>query len=219
VKFVQQSGHFVTIKGTKEGLLFICDDQCDFVDLMTEIKGKLNDSFNKFIDDAVIDAVIRLGKRQVSEEQKLELTAIVGARPNINVKAIEADEVEMMDPRILQLIDHNLSVHRGTIRSGQVHKHDGNLLLLGDVNPGGSVVVTGDLYVMGALRGMAHAGSEGNERSVIVASHMYPAQLRIATVISRPPDEWVKEDAYMEFAYLDGEQMKLDKLANMHRRK
>ena len=98
-------------------------------------------------------------------------------------------------------------------------EHQGNLLHLGDINPGGTVIVTGDLYVMGALRGVAHAGAGGNEKAVIAASQMFPAQLRIAGTISRPPDEWVKEDSYMEFAYLDEGQMKLDKLSNLHKRK
>jgi septum site-determining protein MinC len=98
-------------------------------------------------------------------------------------------------------------------------EHDGNLLFLGDINPGGSVVVSGDLYVMGALRGMAHAGSEGNEHAVIAASHLFPTQLRIAGFISRPPDEWLKEDVYMEFAFLEEGQMKIDKLSNLSKRK
>ena len=64
---------------------------------------------------------------------------------------------------------------------------------------------------------MAHAGIDGDEQSIIASSHMKPTQLRIAGIISRPPDEWGIEEAFMEFAYLSSDQMKIDKIVNIHR--
>src|SRR5690606_26483256 len=88
-----------------------------------------------------------------------------------------------------------------------------------DVNPGGVVVSEGDLYVIGSLKGTAHAGCKGDELAVIAASFMKPTQLRIANVFSRPPDEWDLEhnDLYMEFAYLDQGRMELDKITQLQR--
>lgn len=48
----------------------------------------------------------------------------------------------------------------------------GNLLLIGDVNPGGTVIAGGNIFVIGALRGIAHAGYYGDAEAVIAASVM-----------------------------------------------
>jgi septum site-determining protein MinC len=103
----------------------------------------------------------------------------------------------------------------GMLRSGQVLHHEGNLLFLGDVNPGGTITCSGDIYILGALKGMAHAGINGNQEAIIAASLLAPTQLRIAEIISRPPDEWGTRESSMEFAYLSGGAMQIDKIHNI----
>ena len=88
-----------------------------------------------------------------------------------------------------------------TVRSGVEIRHPGTLILLGDANPGSSLVAEGDILVWGRLRGLAHAGSRGNRSCRIMALQMQPTQLRIADVVARPPDkppiEYVPEVAYI----------------------
>lgn len=74
------------------------------------------------------------------------------------------------------------------IRSGQKHFTEGNIVVLGDINPGAEVIAGGNILVMGSLRGMAHAGVFGDEAAVIAAYRLKPIQLRIASHITRPPD-------------------------------
>lgn len=76
-----------------------------------------------------------------------------------------------------------------TIRSGTEIRHPGSIVVLGDVNPGGSLVAEGDIFVWGRLRGVAHAGAEGNTTSRIMALHMQPTQLRIADKVARAPEK------------------------------
>jgi len=61
--------------------------------------------------------------------------------------------------------------------------------VLGDVNPGAEVVAGGDVVVVGALRGLAHAGAEGNEQATIWALELAAKQLRIAEVVAIAPEE------------------------------
>ena len=75
-----------------------------------------------------------------------------------------------------------------TLRSGQNLHYDGNVVVMGDVNPGAEVVASGHVLVMGALRGMVHAGATGEEEATVTALHLAPTQLRIASHITRPPD-------------------------------
>src|SRR5699024_8352171 len=88
------------------------------------------------------------------------------------------------------------------VRSGQVVDVEGDVLLIGDVNPGGTLQATGDIYILGKLYGIAHAGSKGNEDAVIAASYMNPTQLKIASQLSRAPDH-ESDGVYMECAYLN----------------
>ena len=78
---------------------------------------------------------------------------------------------------------------RGTVRSGQSLEFPGNIVILGDVNPGAYVIASGDIIVMGRLNGVVHAGAEGDERAVVIGAGFFPSQLRIAQYIGRPPDE------------------------------
>jgi septum formation inhibitor MinC len=74
--------------------------------------------------------------------------------------------------------------HRGTLRGGQALHNLGNLIVVGDVNPGAELVASGDNVVFGALRGVAHAGAQGDRGARVIALELAPTQLRIATVIA-----------------------------------
>ena len=74
--------------------------------------------------------------------------------------------------------------HRGTLRGGQAMHNLGNLVVIGDVNPGAELVASGDIVVFGSLRGVAHAGAQGDRAARVIALELAPTQLRIATVIA-----------------------------------
>lgn len=76
---------------------------------------------------------------------------------------------------------------RRTLRSGRSVRHDGHVVVLGDVNPGAEIVATGDIVVWGRLRGLAHAGAAGDAEAVICALDLAPMQLRIAQFIATAP--------------------------------
>ena len=80
-------------------------------------------------------------------------------------------------------------LHRGTVRSGDHIEAAGSLLVLGDVNPGARLSAGGHVLVWGRLRGVAHAGCNGDQGARIVAMGLQPLQLRIADVIARGPQE------------------------------
>jgi septum site-determining protein MinC len=79
-----------------------------------------------------------------------------------------------------------LTVHR-TLRSGSVVRFDGDVIVFGDVNPGANVIATGKVVVLGALKGMAHAGALGDEEHSILAFDFRPTQVRIGRKIAIPP--------------------------------
>jgi septum site-determining protein MinC len=76
---------------------------------------------------------------------------------------------------------------RRTLRSGASLRHAGHIVVIGDINPGAEIVARGDVIVWGRLRGMVHAGAEGEEGAVICALDLSPTQLRIAGQIAVTP--------------------------------
>ncbi len=80
-----------------------------------------------------------------------------------------------------------LYIHR-TLRSGQSISSEGNIVIIGDVNPGAEIIAKGDITVWGILGGIAHAGSDGNTYSRIRALKLNAIQLRIGNVFARRPD-------------------------------
>ncbi|MGB5974193.1 MAG: septum site-determining protein MinC, partial [Nodosilinea sp.] len=88
-----------------------------------------------------------------------------------------------------------------TVRSGVEIRHPGTVVVLGDANPGSSLVAAGDILVWGRLRGTAHAGSGGDRDRCIMALQMRPTQLRLADLVARAPDssttQYLPEVAYI----------------------
>ncbi|NOU80639.1 septum site-determining protein MinC [Paenibacillus sp. LMG 31459] len=199
----------VRIKGIKDGLVFLLDDKCPFEDLLSELRYKLEHSHQNILTGPIVHVDIKLGNRSVTEEDKEAVLDILKSQGNLLIRSVEAlEDPEEKDTEALFMMS-------GMLRSGQVLHHEGNLLFLGDVNPGGTITCSGDIYILGALKGMAHAGINGNQEAIIAASLLAPTQLRIADIISRPPDEWGTRESSMEFAYLSGGAMQIDKIHNI----
>ncbi len=99
-----------------------------------------------------------------------------------------------------KLLAEPLYLHT-TLRSGAEVRHPGTVVILGDVNPGSSIVADGDILVWGRLRGVAHAGAAGNPQCLIMALQMEMTQIRIADFVALvpelPPDQHLPEVAYV----------------------
>lgn len=110
-----------------------------------------------------------------------ELRANGPPEPPVNLQTEENIFTDMSPYEQTSLICKNL-------RSGQKVFGEGNVVILGDVNPGAEIIAKGNILVMGTLRGMAHAGAFGDETAIIAAYRLIPTQIRIAHHITRPPD-------------------------------
>lgn len=76
---------------------------------------------------------------------------------------------------------------KGPLRSGGKVVYDGDVVVMGDVNPGAEIVAGGSVIVWGRLRGVVHAGAQGDEKAVVCALELAPTQLRIAGEIAVSP--------------------------------
>jgi septum site-determining protein MinC len=75
-----------------------------------------------------------------------------------------------------------------TLRSGTRIEFASHIVILGDVNPGAEVIAGGSVIVWGRVRGVVHAGAQGNQQAVVGALDLSPTQLRIAGEIAVAPE-------------------------------
>ncbi len=100
---------------------------------------------------------------------------------------------------------------RRRIRSGQVVRHTGHIVVIGDVHAGAEIVAGGDIVVWGRLFGTAHAGAAGDENAIVCALELAPLQLRIGHVVARPAEGERQRPQYPEVAYVRDGLIVIDK--------
>ena len=128
-------------------------------------------------------------------------TIVAGKSLNINSTFVKEKEVK----NELFLLNSEKSdniLHEGTVRSGDRISSNGNLCIIGDVNPGAIVSAKKNIYVWGKLQGIAFAGKDGNKNASIASLYLNPLQLRIADLIAIGPKEKPK-NYYPEIALID----------------
>ena len=76
---------------------------------------------------------------------------------------------------------------RSTFRSGESIHHYGDVVVLGDVNPGSEIKADGDIVVMGALKGLPHAGASGDNKAAIIALEIASPRIRIGNCEAASP--------------------------------
>lgn len=193
----------IVMRGTtRTGLVLLLPDQIDFPDLCQRLQEKLVQG-GRFFAGAGVTA--HVGRRSLNEAEKATLAEILreaqmtllkvqeGGDPVVEAQAVaraaeEARRASSLQAAALTSAETALVVPK-TLRSGQEVRHQGDVIILGDVNPGAVVIASGHIVVMGALRGVAHAGCTGNAEAIVAAAKLRPTQLRIAHFIGRAPDE------------------------------
>lgn len=212
VKEARQSMQgYIALKGTRNGLLLTLEPETPFGDLLTALADRLAEA-PMFFRGASLTVDTSRRTLRVSERVQLEnllaryqmsvvpmgqvvsaqplpgsdLSLPSFARPSTTAPLSEGEQASR-EPRDQRESDDTLFLRR-TVRSGQAIQHASSVVVLGDVNPGAEIIAGGDVIVWGVLRGMVHAGFPDNENAVVCSLQLCPVQLRIAHLLSRPPD-------------------------------
>lgn len=191
----------VVIRESQGGIIICLDSQDPFPALKQQLSGKL-----EAFDDLLVGVhvVLDVGRRKLSKMETLELKSLLlehglhlkklvsrgksvklsSNKPQVNVASTSTARISNQE---MGSLEETILIKR-TLRSGQKVFFPGNIVVLGDVNPGAEVIAGGNVLVMGTMRGMAHAGALGSEEAVVAAFRLNPTQLRIANHITRPPE-------------------------------
>lgn len=210
--------NFVMFKGTKDGINILLQEDISFTELKTLFEKKVIESA-KFFEG--VKTSISFQGRTLSQEEEAAFLDILSEHTTMAITFIrdgKKDDPKQTVPEGVTLPEgmeqyYITKYHRGSIRSGQCLTFDGSIVIIGDVNPGGEVKASGNIIILGQLKGIAHAGCNGMTDSFISALYMIPVQLRIADIITRFPEENKKGPKPPEFAYIEEGQIYVMPLA------
>jgi septum site-determining protein MinC len=204
---LRRQGESITIKGTRNGLLFTLADGVPFPELLRELQERLAGDHPEWISSSPLTVYVELGDRVLAEDEEKALRRVFATHGNVIVGGFAGLPPAPQDTR-----RRDPYVYKGTLRSGQVIEHDGDVVVIGDVNPGAQIIASGDVYVMGNLRGSASAGAAGDRDAVVAATYFSPLQVKIADVARRSPESHARA-AEMEFAYLEKDNMAVERMS------
>ncbi len=187
----------VIFKGTKEGLYIILKEEMDLDTIKYNLDKKIKPS-KRFFEGA---RIMNFKGKKLTQEEFDELKEVIEQEYGMTVVErydkdydIRTEAYELKKPEMLEQLPFE-NVHKGeslvvraTIRSGQLIQYKGDVVVVGDVNPGAHIKAEGSVIIMGNMRGVVQAGANGDYSAFIAAYKMQPTQLRIGDIITRAPD-------------------------------
>lgn len=191
------SENAVVFKGTKEGLYIHIKEDMDFDHIKDNLSKRIKPS-KRFFEGAKI---VNFKGKKLTREEFDRLKELVETDYGMLVLGeylqdadMLSDKEEMKEAEAYEklpydnVIQDEVLMVRATVRSGQLIEFSGNIVIIGDVNPGAQIKAAGSIVVMGTMRGVAHAGAKGNYGAFVAALNLLPAQIRIGDIITRSPD-------------------------------
>ena len=171
----------VIIKGKNDRLVIALDPDISFLDICDILKTKILEAKN-FIGNSRM--AIEFSGRTLTNDEENTLIGIITNNSNIVIsyifskkeKSEQEIDLESLNPLIEEGRTH---FFRGTLRSGAKIESDGNVVVLGDVNPSSIIKARGNVIVLGHLNGTVYAGLGGDDRAFIGAIYFNPIQLTI----------------------------------------
>ena len=174
----------IKISQTTEEIILNVNVVAEIEEIVEEIKTKIV-KLKEFYQSA--KTPIRITGRLFTEGEMERLRKIINDEIEVEIKFDETSDLlglhaikktfqTEMDISETKYIQYSL-------RSGQTEEYSGSLVIIGDVNAGAEVIAGGNIAVLGALRGLAHAGAGGNTNAMISANYIDSTQIRIANVV------------------------------------
>ncbi|MBR4944310.1 MAG: septum site-determining protein MinC [Peptococcaceae bacterium] len=151
-------------------------------------------------------------QEKTAKKEKTEAEASANEKVSEPQRSAEPAQVPAELADIAHYLANGALAVRKNVRSGQKISYDGTLIVFGDVNAGAELVATGHILVLGTLRGVAHAGCQGNKQAIVYATSLNTLQLRIADMIARAPDGETHESRVPELARIIDNQLVIEEV-------
>ncbi|WP_432664233.1 septum site-determining protein MinC [Wukongibacter baidiensis] len=196
----------IEFKGTKDGLIIHLNESCEYEKLKQQLIERLEKTKNFFVGAKIVG----FEGRELSDNEESEIIDLINDRFGMVMVEKQPVECSKQEEVFMGLEEGITKFVKSTVRSGRKIKFEGNVVVIGDINPGAEVVAYGNIVVMGALRGIAHAGANGNNEASVSAFKLQPTQLRIGSFIARAPDNSAYNPKYPEIAFIRDEMIQIE---------
>lgn len=201
----------VIIKSFQNGIAVILNDEVPFEELLIEVGEKFRDS-SRFFGN--VKMVITFEGRELSDFEEREMIDIISMNSQVEISCVleknpEKNQIFLKAMnQFSESTDHNEGqFYKGNLKSGQVLETDYSIIILGDVNPGASVISKGNIVVLGTLYGTASAGCENGTNNFVAALDMQPTQLKIGNAVGKcgeKGNKWIlRNRAVPKIAFAD----------------
>lgn len=175
--------NYVSINLKKDEILIKLSDEAEQSDIIYSLRKKLPELKKLYKDEKTpikvtgkvlknkeIDEIQKLIKNKIDVDIEFDMPKSLGLH---SIKKTFEKEIAVSETKF----------HRGSLRSGQKMETEGSVVIIGDVNSGAEVMASDNIIVLGALRGLAHAGAKGNKQAIIAAGLVDTVQIRIANIV------------------------------------
>ena len=182
-KDVKMRTSIVSINLKKDEIIIKLNENAGQKEIMEQLKKKITE-LKKLYKDA--KTPIRVTGKILKNKEIDEIQELIKSKIDVEIefdspKGLGLSNIKKTFEKEIAISETKF--HRGSLRSGQKLETEGSLVVLGDVNSGAEVMASDNIVVLGALRGLAHAGAKGNKQAVIAAGLFDAVQVRIANVV------------------------------------
>ena len=174
----------IRIKQTTEEIILNINVQANNAQVVQELQEKLP-KLKEFYKNSRVP--IRVTGKLFTETERKIIKKMIIAEIDVDVKFDEVSDLLGLHA-IKKTFEVEIDVSEtkyvyNSIRSGTKEEYVGSIVICGDVNSGAEIVAGGNITVLGTLRGVAHAGANGNTKARITANTIEVTQLRIANLV------------------------------------
>lgn len=177
----------VIIKSFQHGITLCLPHEGSMDEVLEQVSLKFKDSA-AFFKNAKM--VLSIEGRELSLEEERQIVEAIESNSEIEILCLIGKD-EASKKRILKTFEQFQSADgeqdknpvgqffKGSLKNGQVLEMDYGIIILGDVNPGATVISKKDIIIIGGLYGNAYAGSGGESGHYVIALDVSPESIRI----------------------------------------
>lgn len=196
----------ITINLKKNEIAIKISEKAEQKEIKECLKKKLEDLKKLYQEEKT---PIRVTGKELKNKEMEEIQEIISEIIPVN---IEFDSSKILGLHGIkrafskEIKSSETKFQRSSLRSGQKLEFEGSIVILGDINAGAEVIASENIVVLGALRGLAHAGAKGNKQAIIAANKIDCPQIRISNKIKEIEKEEIEaNETIKSYAYISDE--------------
>jgi len=174
----------IRIKQTTNEIILNINVQANNTKIIQELQEKLP-KLKEFYKNSHVP--IRVTGKLFTETERKIIKKMIIAEIDVEVKFDDpSDLLGLHAIKKTFEVETDVSETRyvyNSIRSGNREEFVGSIVVCGDVNYGAEVVAGGNITILGTLRGVVHAGANGNNKAIISANTIETTQIRISNLV------------------------------------